>query len=748
MAEVGARACRILTPFGLALLAFAVRGLPWPSVLDGDRVYFFGTDAYYHMRRILYALTHFPASLEFDPYLNFPHGAKPIWSPLFDTLMACALTPFHRFGDELTVERAAVWLPPLLGTLTVLTLYFLAKRHFGCVVAVASSLVLCFLSAHFWYSQVGFVDHHAAVSLAATLMLASALSLFRRLSRATATSPAVVANGLLVGVLMAGSLLVWPGSLLYVALIELALLAFLMSRESRAEAVGFARLLALVQTVALLLVLPSGLRASWPQWGDFTPTVISRFQPWMFGSLALHSAGCAALWRWSGAGAARRWRALQAVAVGVAVASVSALAFPGLLVGASDAWRWMARDEAFQGLVMESFPLFQVDGSFGVRIAELRLSRFIYLFPFAVVVLWQEARRSEQRAELLLLVWWSLVLAVVTVAQRRFFNTFSVVFALIMGWSAVWLYRALVDLLPGFRARKLVTGVAVAALFVTLLAPVFGAYRGTIDAQLAAIRGEPRVLGKWQRSRRVLVDAAEWLRVNTPPTSGFLDPEVAPEYGVLCQWGDGHVLKYEARRPTVVGNFGDDLGGENFRLSFAYFESGEGRAIRILEELKVRYVFVSTVARPARDSLHRSVMIRRLSENEVLDLERHRLVYESPTVAPGVRNVRPAFRIFEFVKGVHLTGQANPGKRVSAQLSCLTNRGRETLVHRASRADSNGHYALTLPYATRGAPPAVLCDAAYTVVSEGRRLSVAVDEDQVQQGASVEGPDLRAEVSP
>jgi asparagine N-glycosylation enzyme membrane subunit Stt3 len=429
----------------------------------------------------------------------------------------------------------------------------------------------------------------------------------------------------------------------------------------------------------------------------------------------------------------------------MAVAAASALAFPGLLVGASDAWRWMARDEAFQGLVMESFPLFQNDGRFAVRIAELRLSRFIYLFPFAVVVLWQEARRSEQRAELLLLVWWSLVLAVVTVAQRRFFNTFSVVFAPIMGWSAVWIYRALVALLPEFRARRVATGAVVAVVFATLLAPVFGAYRGTLDAQLAAIRGEPRVLGNWQRSRRVLVDAAEWLRVNTPPTSGFPDPEVAPEYGVLSQWGDGHVLKYEARRPTVVGNFGDDLGGENFRLSFAYFESGEGRAVRILEELKVRYVLVSTVPRPARDALHRPIMIRRLSENEVLDLERHRLVYESPVEAPGVRNVRPTFRIFEFVKGARLTGQANPGKRVSAQLSCRTNRGRETVAHLTSRADSNGHYALTLPYATRGGPPAVLCDSAYTVVSEGRRLTVAVDEDQVQHGASVRGPDLRAE---
>ena len=743
MAEAGARARRVLTPVGLFLLAFAVRAIPWPSVLEGDRVYFFGTDAYYHMRRIFYSLAHFPTLLEFDPYLNFPHGAKPIWSPLFDTLMACVLLPFYSFGDELTVERAAVWLPPLMGALTVLALYFMAKRHFGFAVAVASSLVLCFLSAHFWYAQVGFVDHHVAVSLLATLLLASVLLFFQRLSPTGGERPLGVDGGLLVGVLMAVSLLIWPGSLLYVVLVEVALLIFSMSRDSRAEAVRFAKQLLVIQGVALLLVLPFGLRAWWPQWGEYSPAVISRFQPWMFGALALHSVGCIALWRWSGRGQERRWRALQSVVIGMAVVAVSLLVFPGLLIGARDAWQWMARDEVFQGLVMESLPLFRENGGFGVEKAELRLSRLLYLFPLALVALSWEARRGPQRPVLLLLVAWCLVLAGVTVAQRRFFNTFSVSYALVMGWSALRIYSALPVFFRRSRVRRAAVGALLVALFGFLMAPVIPAYEPDLGNQLAAIRGEPRTLSSWFRTRRLLVDAAEWMRVNTPPTSGYFDGEIAPEYGVLSPWADGHVLKYEARRPTVVGNFGDDLGGDNFRLSFSYFESSEDRAAAILEKLRVRYVLLRVLPRRTFEALSRLSMIRRLSEHEVLELERHRLVYESPKQVPGIRNARSEFRIFEFVKGARLVGRTDPGGRVGAHLSCVTNRGREIPARLVSRADSSGRYSITLPYATRGSPPAVHCDPAYTVVSKGRQAKVTIDEDEVQRGAQVEGPDFR-----
>ena len=102
--------------------ALAVRALPWPTVLGSDRLYFTGMDAYYHMRRILYSLERFPSVLDFDPYVNFPHGAKAIWPPLFDGALAWLVLPFYRMGGAETAERAVVWGPPLLGAATVVAL--------------------------------------------------------------------------------------------------------------------------------------------------------------------------------------------------------------------------------------------------------------------------------------------------------------------------------------------------------------------------------------------------------------------------------------------------------------------------------------------------------------------------------------------------------------------------------------------------------------------------------------------------
>jgi asparagine N-glycosylation enzyme membrane subunit Stt3 len=500
-----------------------------------------------------------------------------------------------------------------------------------------------------------------------------------------------------------------------------------------------------VQAVALLLLLPSGLTASWPQWGDFSPTVLSRFQPWMFGVLTLHALGCAALWGGLPLGERRGSRLLQAAVLAALLLSASLLLFPGLVVGMTDAWSWMLKEEVFQRSVAESRSLFRVgaEQGFGVRIAEMRLSRFIYLVPVALAALAWEARRSEQRPVLLLLLLWSLVLAAVTVEQKRFFNTFSVALALLMGWSLLFCYRALPKRLRASRLRRGAVCLLLAFFCALLLQPVFDAYRGPLRNQLEALRGEPLTLTKQMHIRRLLFRSAEWMRANTPPTSGFLDGVSAPEYGVMAYPSHGHLIKYVARRPTVVGNFGDDLGSRNFRLSFAYFASPEPRAVEILEQLGARYILVRTPSPAVRNAMRPSAMLRRLSQEGSPGLAHHRLIYETPLQAGQGPSDPPEFRIFEHVTGARVEGRADPGSRVGASLAYRTNRGREGLARFSATADVEGRYTLVLPYATSGAPPAVYSDASYTLRSEGRQAELAVGEGQVQRGERLAGPDLR-----
>jgi asparagine N-glycosylation enzyme membrane subunit Stt3 len=101
------RVFRFLGPVGLFGLAFAVRALPRQRVFAGDDVLFFGNDAFYHLRRIVYSVVRFPDLLDFDLYINYPHGAKPIWPPLFDWAVALVSLPFYRPGE--LGERRPWW---------------------------------------------------------------------------------------------------------------------------------------------------------------------------------------------------------------------------------------------------------------------------------------------------------------------------------------------------------------------------------------------------------------------------------------------------------------------------------------------------------------------------------------------------------------------------------------------------------------------------------------------------------------
>ena len=133
-AEARARAERLFVPVAVAVLALAIRALHAPAVFLGASVQLRDPDSYYHMRRILFTLVNFPTTLGVDPYLAPPQGARAIWPPLFDVAAAWLLRPLWTPGGELAVERAAAWLPPMLGALAALAVYFVGRRIFDPVV--------------------------------------------------------------------------------------------------------------------------------------------------------------------------------------------------------------------------------------------------------------------------------------------------------------------------------------------------------------------------------------------------------------------------------------------------------------------------------------------------------------------------------------------------------------------------------------------------------------------------------------
>ena len=747
--EAVGRARRFGTPLVLFALALAVRAGPWRDVLRTEQITPVGSDAWYHLRRIVYGVFRHPEWLDFDRYVHFPQGAKPIWPPLFDRGIAWLLRPLVpplERGGQTAVESLAVWVPPLFGAAAVVATFLLARRHYGHRAGVAAGLSLALLSGHFWYSQIGFIDHHAAVSLFATLLLAAALAMVA--AHEAGARLRVVACALLAGALAATCLLLWPGCLLHVGLVGLALVGVLLSQREPAPARWFAAALAGGCLLAGLLVAPSGLASDWPQWGAFSPVVLSRFQPWLFACGAFVAGACALAWRHPVTGATRGRRALSLACACALPLAASAWLAPDLGDGARDAWDWLAKRDAFQARVAESQPLFSDAGRFDATIAVARLSAFVLVFPLALPWLCWRARGRPELARTLVVAVWAGGLFAATLVQKRFFDTASVGVALVLALAGVELWRA-TDRRPAARGW----GAAVWLLMLLALTPSLAQYARFAVNEWRVLRGEPFQVSGFFAAARASRETADWLRRGTPPTSGWLDATARPEYGVLAPWPLGHAIQYIGRRPAVVDNFGDDVGGDGLAFADRFYRSREHAVADAAAARGVRYVIAQRrlgflPEQPELGALAYALFRRDGAEatgpaGRLLPaLERHRLVFESEGLRWTDAGAEPVYKVFELVGGAVLAGRAAPGAHIEVSLDVETNRGRRFVYRSRAIADDAGGYRARVPYATSGGPAGVRVEPRYQLRCGGELAGVAVPEDAVRRGHTLTAPDL------
>lgn len=720
------------TPLGLFAAAFAIRALPAASVFAKGQLFLRDGDAYYHLRRALYTLHHFPETLSFDWYVQFPHGAKIIWPPLFDACVALLIWPVAALAGVETAERAAAWIPPFLGALTVVAAWALARRYFGERAALWAGALLCVLGGHIAYSRLGALDHHVAVSLVSVLLLSAVM---RRLAADTrsAARRGAVAAGLLSGL----ALLVWPGSLLYAALAFAGLVMAAMLARTRADAVQQWLDVAWAAGCAGLLVAPFSLGQEWPQWSAMSPVVLSRFQPWVFTCVAAVAGATALGIRSARLPAGALGRAALPLTLAALLLGACLAVSPELSEGLGDAWRWLAKGEEFQASVIESQPLFVVRDHFSTYMAHIQLSPLVYAFPFLWLYAWIEARRHAQPAPRIFLLGWTACLFALTLAQKRFLDTFSVVFAIQTAASAESLWRRLGVPRESVASRLAAFG-ALAVLF-----PLHTNLTPHLDNLLRSFQGEPLHLLRQERAGRILFGVSRWLRAYTPETSGWLDNRVRPEYGIMAPWSLGHVIQQVGRRPTVDDNFGDDVGEANFDLERRFWSSSVDEASRTLEELGVRYVVVTSgdfrVPPTDDQSIFRALAASdgsgSFSDGDSLPATgRYRLLMESVKLG---RARRAYVKVFEFVPGAHIRGRTRPRRQLDLALRVWTNRKRTFLYRDRRLSDADGSFDFVVPYANQGGPQWLLVENAYALSCGMAPAHRIVSEREVRGGETL-----------
>jgi len=751
----------------LFLLALVARAIGYPTVFSKAGVQLpYAGDAYYHLRRIWFSVTRFPETLSFDRYVSFPEGSQIVWPAAFDWTIAALIRPFVDPSDQVAVEAMAVWVPAVLGAATTGLLALFASRLYGRGAGWCAGLIYSVLPMSFIFSQLGMIDHHVAVALLTTVMLWLACEIFARDDRAESWAAGLATPttrlSVALGVAMAVTISTWPGSLLHIGVLQVAFgFRWLLAGDretARARAIAFS----VTQAIIAICIAPFALGAQWREYGAWSPLVMSSFQPVYFACAAAMVCVVQCLHERYSIGDSRGRRAVSGIALALAGVFVSLVLLQPLRDAMLFAGGWFAQGEEILGIINEMRPILAPRGNFDPSFAIERFGAGFPVLPLAWLYLaWRAfAGRSAPQG---LLLFWSLAFIVLTLEQWRFGNTLAVVYAVLIG-------AVLAEWIPALR-RRIVSRplrpaleiLLVSALVVWTALALADFYRPIVKINLSALSNEQRRhLGPLPPGRRIFDEAGRWIAEHTPRTSGYLEPGLQPEYAVLSSWATGHLLRYRSERPMIMDNFGPYAGRQSFESALAYFaEHDEEEAIRILEQLGVRYVLGGPRGSGVTEIVEPGVMAVRLWKafgsltplkrgHLAAGLTRHRLVFHAHTVPPGPRPHRlsvpepfSSLGVWEIVPGAQIEGHAEPGSVIRLSLGLVTSSKARHGYRRQTVADDQGGYRFVVPYSTDVEfSPDVRVNGAYQLWSPRSREKLVVREEDVLSGVVIRGPDL------
>ncbi len=607
---------------GIAL--FIRTYFPYDQVFSGGSVWF-TDDAWYHMRLVENLIQHFPHRIYFDPYTYYPHGTVVGWPPFYDWLIAGAAWIIGLgHPSQHLVETVGAFTPAILGTLTVIPVYFIGKELCNRWVGVISAAILVVLPSEFLSrSLLGFTDHHVAeVLFSSVTILFLIMAVKRAREREISFSHLINKNWavlkkpliytLLAGVFLGIYLLTWVGGLLLVFIIFAYLGIQFILDHLRGKSTDYLCIIGVLTfAIAAIMSIPVVFKT-----GGGTISLVSLIIAIVV-PLGLNGVS--------------RFMATKAMKPVYYPLALLGIAGVGLLIF------WLIDPSLFH-LMLGSFSLF-APGAQGLTIQEVRplnaqmaWSDFTTSFFIAFIGLGLLIYRAvkERSADKTLFLVWCVVMLVATFGQVRYCYYFAVNVALLTGYFS-WrvldfagLRKLLTkpkELVSAYTTKKkkkktkarekvsqrrflqpratwikvIGTGIAIFFLvFFPNISPQAGFPLGKLE--VAASMGPVRIDPDWY-------SALVWLRNNTPepfddpdyyyqlyepPPSGedYDYPETA--YGIMSWWDYGHWITRVGRRIPIANPF-----QEGAPIAGKYLTSqNETSANQIMDELGAKYVMI------------------------------------------------------------------------------------------------------------------------------------------------------------
>jgi dolichyl-diphosphooligosaccharide--protein glycosyltransferase len=598
---------------------------PYDQVFSGGSVWF-TDDAWYHMRLVENMLQHFPHRIYFDAYTYYPHGTPLNWPPFYDWLIAGAAWIIGLgHPSQHLLETVGAFTPAVLGTLTVIPVYFIGKELFNRWVGVISAAILVVLPSEFLSrSLLGFTDHHAAeVLFSSVTILFLIMAVKRAREREISFSHLVnkdwavikkpLIYTLLAGIFLGIYFLTWAGALMLLFIIFAYLGIQFIIDHLRGKSTDYLCIIAVLTfAIASIMSLPVLFKT-----GGGTISLVSVI------IAIVAPIGLSGLSRFM-AGKAFFKPAYYPLAL-LGIAGVGLLIF------------W-AIDPSLLHSMLGNFIVFTPRGG-TLTVQEARpldlnmaWSDFTTSFFIAFIGLGLIIYRAikERSADKTLFLVWCVVMLVATFGQRRFCYYFAVNAALLTGYFS-WrvldfagLRKLLTkpkELVSAYttkkkkkktKAREKVSqrrflqpratwikvvgaGIAIFLLvFFPNISPQAGFSFGKLE--VAASMGPVRIDPDWY-------SALVWLKNNTPepfddpgyyyqlyepPPSGedYDYPETA--YGIMSWWDYGHWITRVGRRIPIANPF---QGGAPIAGKYLTSQN-ETAANQIMDELGAEYVMI------------------------------------------------------------------------------------------------------------------------------------------------------------
>lgn len=562
----------VLIVAGLFGFMVWLRARTWGRFLVDGKVLFSGNDPWYHLRQVSYTVSHWPSTMPFDPWTEFPTGTfVGQFGTLMDQLVATAalVIGLGSPSDEL-IRLVTLFSPVVFGAAIVVPTYYLGKRMGGRLGGVIAALVLALSAGELLQrSLVGFADHHAPEVLFQAIAVLGILIAVRVAQDEKPVYELFVDRdwdalrrplgwATLGGIGVGLYLWTWPPAILLIGILGIYVtiqLPVAYLRGESPEHVGIVTATIFLVAGVLSLVSITSF--------DLNMVQLSLAQP------ALAFAGVA--WSLGLAWLAREWdrRALDAwqypatVFGGLAVGAVLlAVLLPDLF------WYFFDQLLRFIGFTVNPTASASTVGEVQPLTSIDPLWQWLGTAPFVAVAgvgiaIAHQYVSDELKPELLFAALWFVFMVAATFTQQRFAYYLTVPTATLTALVVTWLFRYLRSATDSsdLETYQVLT---ILSVVVAVVLPMVVVYPTALDV---SGQNSPGSVANWESS-------LEWMSENTPAQGNYAGAGNAEEldfygtyertddyeypdgaYGVMSWWDYGHWITQEGEQIPVANPF-------------------------------------------------------------------------------------------------------------------------------------------------------------------------------------------------